>query len=449
MAPAVPEARELRLALARVVVDRDLLDLEPLLARADHHLGCELHPGGPQVEARQRRAPDRAHAAVRVAHAGAEEEVEDPGEHRVPDVAVEPGHRAGLDALHAVAHHEVGALVELGHEARDVAEVVGEVGVGHHDVVALRGGEAGAVGAAVAAPRLVHHQRRRPPRASSALRSSEPLSATITSPSQPWPSSAARASVTQRSIDAASFRQGITTDTLTVEEPSPSTDGGRVVCSSVLRGRASKAGVATVLTRGDGRSCALSGDPSARSASLCRFHARLSGLRLPVSVHRRRCRAVVPQPGRTAGRRRTRGHLPHPAAVGSRRARRGAGRARGERRPAHGALRARRAPAGAAAARVRRRRALAPPPPRPPLRRGPHRVVSVLLAAGGGARAPAAPLPARGRLARGLERRLLARVPRRRWAAASARPSRRSACAFRSAPSASRSCTPGACEPRP
>ena len=158
VAPAVPEARELRLALARVVVDRDLLDLEPLLARADHHLGCELHPGRPQVEAGQRRAPDRAHAAVRVAHAGAEEEVEDPGEHRVPDVAVEPGHRAGLDALHAIAHHEVGALVELRHEARDVAEVVGEVGVGHHDVVALRGGEAGAVGAPVAAPRLVHHQ---------------------------------------------------------------------------------------------------------------------------------------------------------------------------------------------------------------------------------------------------------------------------------------------------
>ena len=44
-------------------------------------------------------------------------------------------------------------------EARDVAEVVGQVGVGHHDVLAARGGEAGEVGAAVAAPRLVHHER--------------------------------------------------------------------------------------------------------------------------------------------------------------------------------------------------------------------------------------------------------------------------------------------------
>jgi hypothetical protein len=93
---------------------------------------------------------------VRVAHAGSEEEVEDPGEHRVTDIAVEPGHRTGLDALHAVAHHEVGALVELRHEAGNVAEVVGEVGVGHHDVLALCGGEAGAVSAPVTAPRLVH-----------------------------------------------------------------------------------------------------------------------------------------------------------------------------------------------------------------------------------------------------------------------------------------------------
>ena len=39
--------------LARVVLDRDLVDLEPLLGRADHHLGGELHAGRAQVEARQ------------------------------------------------------------------------------------------------------------------------------------------------------------------------------------------------------------------------------------------------------------------------------------------------------------------------------------------------------------------------------------------------------------
>ena len=50
-------------------------------------------------------------------------------------------------------------VVELLDEARDLVEVVGEVGVGHHDVVAARGGEAGQVGAAVAAARLVHDAR--------------------------------------------------------------------------------------------------------------------------------------------------------------------------------------------------------------------------------------------------------------------------------------------------
>ena len=185
---------------------------------------------------RQHVAADGAHAAVGVAHAGAEEEVEDAGEHRVADVAVEPGHRARLDAAHAVAHHEVGALVELLDEARDVAEVVGEVGVGHHDVVAGGGREAGQVGAAVAAPRLVHDERagarararrcRRPTR----CRRRSPR------PASPGPRTPRARLATQRSIDAASFRQGMTTDTLTVLGLSRSATETRVVCSTVLRG---------------------------------------------------------------------------------------------------------------------------------------------------------------------------------------------------------------------
>ena len=108
-----------------------------------------------------------AHAAVGVADAGAEEEVQDAGEHRVADVAVQPRHRARVDVVHPVAHDELGARVELLDEARDLVEVVGQVGVGHDDVVAARGGEAGQVGAAVAAARLVHDARagrRRPAR---------------------------------------------------------------------------------------------------------------------------------------------------------------------------------------------------------------------------------------------------------------------------------------------
>ena len=44
-------------------------------------------------------------------------------------------------------------------EARDLVEVVREVGVAHDDVVAAGGGEAGEVGAAVAAARLVDDAR--------------------------------------------------------------------------------------------------------------------------------------------------------------------------------------------------------------------------------------------------------------------------------------------------
>ena len=50
---------------------------------------------------------------------------------------------------------------QLLHEARDLVEVIGEVGVGHDDVVASRGGEAGHVGAAVAALGLVDDDRAR------------------------------------------------------------------------------------------------------------------------------------------------------------------------------------------------------------------------------------------------------------------------------------------------
>ena len=113
VAPAVAEARELRLAAARVVLDVDLGDRQVLLGGADHHLGGELHAGGAQVERVEHVAAQRPHAAVGVAHAGAEEEVEQAGEQRVADVAVQPRHRARLDVAHAVAHHQLGARLEL------------------------------------------------------------------------------------------------------------------------------------------------------------------------------------------------------------------------------------------------------------------------------------------------------------------------------------------------
>ena len=60
-----------------------------------------------------------------------------PGQQRVADVAVMPGHRARVDVLHPVADHHVGAALEFGEEVRRLLEVVGQVGVGHQDVFAL------------------------------------------------------------------------------------------------------------------------------------------------------------------------------------------------------------------------------------------------------------------------------------------------------------------------
>ena len=162
VAPSVAEARQLRDAGARVVLDRELPDLEVLLGRPDHHLRGELHAGGAQVQPGEHVAADPAHAAVGVLDPGPVEEVEHPREHWVAHVAVQPRHRPGVDVVHPVAHHEVGALLELAHEARDLLEVVGEVGVHHHDVAAARGREAGEVGAAVPALLLAHHDRTRP-----------------------------------------------------------------------------------------------------------------------------------------------------------------------------------------------------------------------------------------------------------------------------------------------
>ena len=126
-----------------------------LLRGANDHLGGELHAGRAEIEPRQDVAAKRAHPAVSVADAGAEEEVEDAGQHRIADVAVEPGHRSGLDVVHPVAHHELGAVLELLDEARNLVEVVREVGVGHDDVVATRRVEPRQVRAAVASARLV------------------------------------------------------------------------------------------------------------------------------------------------------------------------------------------------------------------------------------------------------------------------------------------------------
>ncbi len=156
--PAVAKRRELRLAAAYVQRDRLLADVEVRAHRPDHHLGRELHPGRLEVEPRQRVAADRAEAAVRVADRRPVDEVEEAGEDRVADAAHQR-HRARLDVLHPVSHHELRALIELPDEVGDLLEVVREVRVDHDDVVAAGGREAGEVRAPVPAPGLVHDRR--------------------------------------------------------------------------------------------------------------------------------------------------------------------------------------------------------------------------------------------------------------------------------------------------
>ena len=108
VAPGVAEAVELRLADARVVVDRDLAHAELAAVGLEDHLRRELHPGRVEVERRERVAPHRAHPAVGVRDLHAEEDVQEAGQDRVADVAVEPRHRLAVDRpLEARAHHEV------------------------------------------------------------------------------------------------------------------------------------------------------------------------------------------------------------------------------------------------------------------------------------------------------------------------------------------------------
>ena len=140
-------------------LDGDGANVELLFRRPDDHLQAELHAVRAEVEARQRRAAHASHSAVRVAHVRAVDLVDEPRQERVADVLVEPGHRPVVDAMEAVAHDEVAPTIELVDEARNIAEVVRQVRVAHHDVVTPCGGESGEIRVAVSAARLLHDTR--------------------------------------------------------------------------------------------------------------------------------------------------------------------------------------------------------------------------------------------------------------------------------------------------
>jgi hypothetical protein len=90
-----------------------------------------------------------------ISYTRTEEEIENSAEHRVTDVPVQPGHRSRMDVVHTVADHEVGPGLQRLEKARDLLEVIGQVGVGHHHVAPLGGAEACQVGAAIPSAWLV------------------------------------------------------------------------------------------------------------------------------------------------------------------------------------------------------------------------------------------------------------------------------------------------------
>ena len=259
VAPPVAEARELRLAAARVVLDLELADRQVLLRGADHHLGGELHAGGAQIEAWQHVAAQGAHAAVRVVDAGAERMFSNPGQQRVADVAVMPRHRARMDVVHPVADHHVGAVLELAQEVGDLVEVVGEVGVGHHDVRAAGGGEPGQIGAAVAALGFAHDERARGRRQLGAA----VVRAVVDDDHLAGDVARRRARAgrmrTHSAIVPASLRHGITTDTSSAASRSRVGSGEVLVLDCAHARRRSVTDSTQVITalEGKGRASAL------------------------------------------------------------------------------------------------------------------------------------------------------------------------------------------------
>ena len=253
VAPAVAEARELALAAARVVLDRELgdpsLSLEARITISEaNSMPVVRRSSRGSTSRRSARMPQWA-SLMPVP----EEQVEESREDRVADVAVQPRHRARLDVVHPVADHHLGAVLELGDEARDLLEVVGEVGVGHHDVLAAGGGEAGEVGAAVAAAALVDDAR------AGALGEQRRLvlGGVVGDDDLARPRPSARSlpspPTTQASMFSASFRQGITTETSGLEDSSPSARRGVGVWTAMLMRSARprrRGPVHAVLTRG-------------------------------------------------------------------------------------------------------------------------------------------------------------------------------------------------------
>ena len=95
-----------------------------------------------------------------IAHAGTEQEIEDPRKDRIADVAMMPWHCARLDlAAQPVAHDDFVAGLPFLDETRQLLEIVAVVGVAHDDERSARFLDALAQSVAVAFERGVNDAR--------------------------------------------------------------------------------------------------------------------------------------------------------------------------------------------------------------------------------------------------------------------------------------------------
>src|SRR5262245_52068808 len=140
--PAVAEAAQVRrpIAAVRMQHDRHFADPLPQERRLHDHLAGELHARRRELQAFIGIFAETPQPAMSVANRRVKEHVQDAGQHGVADIAMQPGHGAGLDAaLEAVAHDQFVALPEAVDEGAQRAEAVVTGALPHYDELSAGG----------------------------------------------------------------------------------------------------------------------------------------------------------------------------------------------------------------------------------------------------------------------------------------------------------------------
>lgn len=212
--PAIADGLKLGLAYARVVTDRYLSHRHTEAGVANNHFGGKFHAVGAELHALISHTGEAPQAALTVTEVGLGEETHQPGNDRRADVAMTPGHGAGLDARVAVTDYHFGAVTQGLQEAIEGGEIVGIVAVAHDHVAALTGTDTTAQSAAVTLVFFTYDTGARGGGDAGggvvrAVVNDDDLTFNPSSLSQ------SSAFVTQMPTDASSFRQGITIETST------------------------------------------------------------------------------------------------------------------------------------------------------------------------------------------------------------------------------------------